>query len=136
MTFGWVQFRLAAEEVERRLGVTWGRAQKLLLDACDNGELEWEPHEGGPNISYTDFWPWLEAKQSPRKSKRASPKLVLTKEAIKAIWPDGIPNTVTNTQIEREVDGWLEAHFKQKQLRKLVISRGTILRAAGRRKDN
>ena len=37
----WVQFQLAAKEVERRLGVSWGMAQKVLLEACENKEVEW-----------------------------------------------------------------------------------------------
>lgn len=28
----WIAFNLAAEEVERRLGVSWGMAQKVLLE--------------------------------------------------------------------------------------------------------
>ena len=33
----WLSFPLAAEEVERRLGLTWGLAQKTLIEACESG---------------------------------------------------------------------------------------------------
>jgi hypothetical protein len=35
----WFSFRLAAETVERRLGVSWGMAQKLLLEAIESGVI-------------------------------------------------------------------------------------------------
>jgi hypothetical protein len=35
----WLSFQLAAEEVERRLGLSWGAAQKTLIEACENEEV-------------------------------------------------------------------------------------------------
>jgi hypothetical protein len=61
----WVQFQLAAEEVERRLGLSWGKAQKLLLEACENKEIVWRRTERFPDIDDTSFWEWLRAKQTP-----------------------------------------------------------------------
>jgi hypothetical protein len=47
----WISFRLAAEEVERRLGVSWGAAQKLLLEACENEEVTWQQQASdGPDV--------------------------------------------------------------------------------------
>jgi hypothetical protein len=66
----WLSFRLAAEEVERRLGYSWGRAQKTLLDACKRNELRWRnSQEGGPDVFDADLQRWLVRPES-RKGKR------------------------------------------------------------------
>jgi hypothetical protein len=62
----WIGFQLAAEEVERRLGLTWGKAQKVLLEACENEELTSRRAEGGPDVLDTSFLEWLKVKQNPR----------------------------------------------------------------------
>ena len=64
---GWLSFQLAAEEVERQLGLSWGAAQKTLLEACKNGLMEWRQAEGGPDVLGDDLMGWLEEKQ--RKAK-------------------------------------------------------------------
>jgi hypothetical protein len=62
----WVQFQLAAEEVERRLGLSWGMAQKTLLEACENEEVTWQKaSQGGPDVLDTSLLEWLKAKQNP-----------------------------------------------------------------------
>ena len=63
----WLSFQVAAEEVERRLGLTWGMAQKVLLEACENEEVKSQRGEGGPEILDTSFLEWLRAKQNPRR---------------------------------------------------------------------
>ena len=62
----WIAFQLAAEEVERRLGVSWGMAQKVLLEACENKEVEWRRTEGLSDIDDTSFLEWLRVKQYPQ----------------------------------------------------------------------
>jgi hypothetical protein len=69
----WISFQLAAEEVERRLGVSWGKAQKVLLEACENKEIKSQQRTGcGPDVLDTEFWEWLKAKQYlPRGGKQS-----------------------------------------------------------------
>jgi hypothetical protein len=63
MLDGWYSFELAAEEVERRLGVSWGSAQKTVMELCEKGILKWENiRDGGPNVSYNDLQQWLTKK--------------------------------------------------------------------------
>jgi hypothetical protein len=63
----WLSFQLAAEEVERRLGVSWGMAQKTLLEACENKEVTWRKASvGGPDVFDTSFLEWLSFKQHPQ----------------------------------------------------------------------
>jgi hypothetical protein len=62
----WVQFQLAAKEVERRLGLSWGMAQKVLLEACENEEVTWQKaSQGGPDVLDISLLEWLKAKQNP-----------------------------------------------------------------------
>ena len=62
----WVQFQLAAKEVECRLGLSWGMAQKTLLEACKNEEVTWQKaSQGGPDVLDTSLLEWLKAKQNP-----------------------------------------------------------------------
>jgi hypothetical protein len=51
----WLSFQLAAEEVERRLGLSWGAAQKTLIEACENEEVRTR----GSDVFDIDFWQWL-----------------------------------------------------------------------------
>jgi hypothetical protein len=51
----WLSFQLAAEEVERRLGLSWGAAQKTLIEACENEEVRTR----GSDVCDIDFWQWL-----------------------------------------------------------------------------
>ncbi len=60
---GWCTFQWAADEVERRLGVTWGLAQKTILEWCESKAVRWENAPmGGPRISYNDLMRCLEEK--------------------------------------------------------------------------
>jgi hypothetical protein len=68
----WISFELAAEEVERRLGVSWGKAQKVLLEACENKEVKSQRTECGPDVLDTEFWEWLKAKQYPPRGGKQS----------------------------------------------------------------
>jgi hypothetical protein len=53
----WYGYLYAAEEVERRLGLSWGAAQKVLLDACKGGELHWQGYANEPSVADNDFPP-------------------------------------------------------------------------------
>jgi hypothetical protein len=64
-----------------------------------------------------------EASPEPKGTRKAD----LVRQAIEAVWPDGVPKDLLNKQIEREVGDWL------KQQGNPPISRDTILRAAGRK---
>ena len=58
----WLGYQIAAEEVERRLGVSWGLARKTLLEACDSGVIETKTtYTGqGPSVFDVDFYQWLD----------------------------------------------------------------------------
>jgi hypothetical protein len=64
---------------------------------------------------------------------RTSRKQGLVRQAIKHLWPDGIPEALTNPQIEKQIGDWIINHCKKNNLPKPEISRDTILRAAGRK---
>jgi hypothetical protein len=70
---GWYSFTLAAEIVERRLGITWGLAQKTLLKQCERGAIRWQQRPmGGPDVSCNDLKRWLGGKLNRRHGgKRA-----------------------------------------------------------------
>jgi hypothetical protein len=71
----WLSFQVAAEEVERSLGYSWGRAQKAVLDACKRGELKCRNNrEGGPDVFDADLQRWL-VKPKPRTGKR--PRIIV-----------------------------------------------------------
>jgi hypothetical protein len=109
----WFSFRLAAETVERRLGVNSGMAQKLLLEAIESGVIRSqrdeseEEHPLGPSVWSADFEDWIEMKQKP---KQASPQQDLAREAINAIWPDG--NMPKITEMVKPIADWVPEHHK------------------------
>jgi hypothetical protein len=75
---------------------------------------------------------WLNgqpAHDKPNNPRRPpiSRKLGAAKEAIGAIWPDGILGGVVNDDVVRQVTAWMKARGLS------TVSRDTILRAAGRK---
>ena len=84
----WLSFRLAAEEVERRLGVTWGAAQKALLDLCESDTVRWQQHHSGPHISSNDLRRWLQDKLT-RKTGGKQPRII---KLLRRMFPDGVPD--------------------------------------------
>jgi hypothetical protein len=85
---GWLSFNLAAEEVERRQGVTWGEAQKTVVDWCESGALRWENVPiGGPNISWNDLQRCLRRKSVTLAGKQ--PRIIAQLEKM---FPDGVPD--------------------------------------------
>jgi hypothetical protein len=125
----WISFRLAAEKVERTLGVSWGLAQKTLLEACASNELPTKRSRdghGGPDIGADEFRAWLRALSAPKPKKRAY-KQEEVQKAIEILWPDGkLP--AENKVLVNSVIEWFKEHGKP------PFERTTILRAAGRRR--
>jgi hypothetical protein len=123
----WISFQLAAEEVERTLGVSWGMAQKTVLDACASGKLPSKPSDcsGGREIGKDSFRAWLSALSTSKPKKRAYEQ-ERVQEAFRDLYRDGkLP--VSNTVLENDVRVWFERRKKR------APERTTILRAAGRR---
>jgi hypothetical protein len=65
---------------------------------------------------------------------RTARKLGLARTAAKHLWPEGLPEALTNPQIEKQVDEWITGYCKKNNQPKPEIGRDTVLRAAGRRK--
>jgi hypothetical protein len=85
-------------------------------------------------ISKEDFEFWLDQQPKPRpKPAWSQPKRALALQAIDILWPDGIPNTVPNKQLEKQVGERIAEDCKRRNLRMPEISRDTILRAARRK---
>jgi hypothetical protein len=162
----WLDFYTAAQEIQQRLGMSRGGAQKTLRELCGTGEVRSqkqpytmvnrEPQTEGPTeriqpsewrglevdlmtdadgckylveVSENDFRHWLDQEGSPERQSGPRPR-DLGKQAVKALWPKGVPAYLSNTDIEKAVVEWL----KTKGLK--VPSRETILREAGRRQRN
>jgi hypothetical protein len=64
---------------------------------------------------------------------RTARKVGLARTAIRDLWPELVPEALTNPQIEKQVDDWITAYCKKNNQPKPEIGRDTILRAAGRR---
>lgn len=85
----WLSFQLAAEEVERRLGLTWGAAQKTLLELCESGEVRWQSvSHGYPNISRNDLRRWLQEKLTRKTGGKQSRIIAL----LRTMFPHGVPD--------------------------------------------
>src|SRR5580704_19418156 len=85
----WIGYTLAVEEVERRLGLSWGAAQKALLEACERGELRWRNTPGGgPDIGIAEgrsvVWPLAEIAKIAKPTVEISDKVRLNLE--KFVW--------------------------------------------------
>jgi len=117
----WLGFRLAAEMVERRLGVNSGAAQKLLDKAIESGAIKSRRAGDDPDVWSVD----LERLLGEPKD-RASRQVELAREAIAAVYPDGkYPPT---PQMIKQLGDWSKANCRP------AIKRDAILRATGRRK--
>jgi hypothetical protein len=117
----WLSSQLAADEVERRLAVSWGTAQKALLGAIESGDVRLQSRSGGfPDVWSVDFERWVQAKQ-PRK-KRSSPQQDLAKKAIAALYNGHIPDGLTPKQLEKPVNEWLKAQGKAAVKRDAIVA--------------
>jgi hypothetical protein len=80
------------------------------------------------SISKTDLLGWLDKKALGKRPKPVGKRpRDVAKQAIKELWPNGIPDTLTNRSLVKKVGDWLKQHNVRD------ISRETILRAAGLR---
>jgi hypothetical protein len=101
----------------------------LDLEWTSDGDEVEGPEGYCVEVSAYDFVDWL-AKQPKPEAETQSPKQEIAQQAIKALWPSGVPATLLNKQIVPQAEDWIKAKGFPK------ISRDTILRAAGRRKQS
>jgi hypothetical protein len=120
----WLSFPLAAREVERRLGVTWGAAQKALFEACQSGEIETLSNYSGrgPDVFDVDFYHWLAAAAKPKRTSR--PQALV----LRAIAELGLPVDTPTPALLQAICKWHTDHGSKPP------SRDTMLRATGRRR--
>jgi hypothetical protein len=79
----WLSFQLATEKVERSRGVSEGKAQKDLLDACASDKLRWRNRPvGGPDVLDVDLRRWL----NPPKQGLGKQPLIM--EHLAKMFPD------------------------------------------------
>ena len=83
----WVNFKSAAEMVERELGVSWGAAQRMLLDACNNKEIKTKDETYCASVLDVDCLRWIETK----KTKQTGGKVALIIVYLTEMYPDGVP---------------------------------------------
>jgi len=159
---GWIDFQWAAEEIRERLDLSPGAARQALRELCGGGhvrsiicaekpeeERAIDPGEWAKealdlrcrvDISIWDLAYSLDdpvEEEEPTNAEtdgtgRSSKKRELASQAIKALWPEGIPE-IPNVEIEKQVGNWITNYCKQNKTRQLEISSDTILRAAGRK---
>jgi hypothetical protein len=81
------------------------------------------------DVDEADFRFWLDnqARSSAPAERRSSQKRDQARQAVQALWPDGVPKVLHNKKIEKEIGDLLKAKGQPE------ISRDTILRAAGRK---
>jgi hypothetical protein len=120
----WLGFQFAAEEVERRLGCSWGAAQKALLDAIAREDVRSQPSPDGGDVWSVDVQRLIEGKLKPKA--RASPQQELAREAITALWPDARDIPRRTTVLLQRVCDWVARHRKGRA----PPSRDSIRRAA------
>jgi hypothetical protein len=73
-------------------------------------------------------------KQGPKRKERN--KQNRAKEAVSKLWPNGVPSELPNKALCNEVLAWLRKECTEHKRPMVYISDRTILRAAGRVKDN
>jgi hypothetical protein len=80
------------------------------------------------NIEDLEYWLKDRVAVKPEPTEpRTSHKRDQARQAVEALWPNGVPNELVNKQIEQKVAEWLKAKGLPE------ISRDTILRSAGRK---
>jgi hypothetical protein len=72
--------------------------------------------------------------QEPKGPSRPAYKKDRAKQAMRALWPDGVPDQsiLGNGPLCKKVAEWIEQDCKQQNVSPITISDDTILRAAGR----
>jgi hypothetical protein len=106
----WLGFQFAAEEIERRLGYSWGAAQKVLLDAIEHGAVRSQRNadDGDPDVWGGHLQRLIEGKLKPKG--RARPQRELAREAIIALWPDARHIPHRTTDLIKPIYNWVMEH--------------------------
>jgi hypothetical protein len=135
-----------------RLDLSVGSIERTLRQLCASGDVrairpveeeysliapsKWSAAEVDYHawvyVSGDDLRHWFDNQEPAKVEVRTSKKRELARQAIKALWPNGIPD-ISNPEIERQVGKWITSYCKQHNLTTLDISSDTILRAAGRK---
>jgi hypothetical protein len=77
---------------------------------------------------------WGQLRPQPQdRPERVSRKRSLVSKAISTLWPEGVPDAVSNPVLVHSVGNWLTDYCKRENSPKPEISGDTILRAAGRK---
>jgi hypothetical protein len=160
----WVYFGEATDKISQRLDLSRGSAERTLRELCARGRVrslrhhididdllgpaelirpsEWFSNlSSAPDeyidVSEADLLDWLD-KQHPLEPLPAKGKTVkkreLVERAINDLWPDGILEALTKSQIEKQVGDWLTIYCKQNRIPKPDIGHNTIIHAANRRR--
>jgi len=138
-----------------------GEVQSILV-TCRNGEgrpvpvrrikpCEWRADdldidendliaegENWVEVSMDDLEYWLDQQeelddQEPKNTKKqAQSQRGHARRAILKLWPNGIPNTLSNTQIVSEIGRWIVQDCKENNVPNPTLSPDMILQAAGR----
>jgi hypothetical protein len=150
-TYGYAQHRLRAAAAEGHLRAmkapfeetSWRSKHPptisiLPFEKWDHMlAAEWAEWRGADDvivmINEDDFRHWLDREPElqiakPRTIKQRKRKQDIAKQAIDALWPDGIPDAIVNKEVIQKVGNWLKANGAS------ALSPDTILRAAGRKR--
>jgi hypothetical protein len=122
------------------------RSQQLVAIALEiNGQTKSDKGQqdlrGMPKdmSKFYEPWPdyeWLAAPtvdDQPEERQRAARKSGLVEKAIAGRFPEGIPESLLNKELVREIVKWLENYCKENGMQAPAISSTTILRASGRK---
>jgi hypothetical protein len=131
-----------------------GSALAMLAESAKQGAIAQSALIECGMISQDELLSWLDSISEP-KLKKASPAAIRdvitapkqnkrrtrnkrdrAMQAIKAIWPNGLPNQteLPNDILCKRVSEWLKADCRKQNISFVEISDDTILRAAGRQK--
>jgi hypothetical protein len=79
------------------------------------------------DVSENDFRQWLSHKAKAPPAQKSPLRRDLAKQAVDALWPNEVPKSLVNKDIERAVANYMKANGLA------APSKETILRAAGRK---
>jgi hypothetical protein len=84
----WLSFPYAARDVERYLGLSWGAAQKALIEASEKLRTRSNYSGQGPDVLDIDFYQWLNSRlNQPAGGKQSRILRLLAK-----MFPTGVPS--------------------------------------------
>jgi hypothetical protein len=141
MSNEWLSSRDALQIVRQHLSSSPGRAEKILQDAYNSGEVRPLMDDGTPQpCSRTDLLDWLNrnhptaAREWPTLADKSN-KLERVRQAIRIKWPNGVPTPaeLPNKILVTEVLDWIKNDCKERGLPFAAISEKHVRRAAGRK---